>query len=97
MSDDQVNTPTFQHHLAELADGYFIKNEQIWRTIGTHPHNGDVDEKVSAISDDPKYFVQIQAWRLLQVLKGKYVNGKPHRMKEIPAHKECVDCGYGRR
>lgn len=98
IDEHRPNSAEFQHFLAVIADGYFIKNNQIWRTIGTHPHRGDdVDEKVSAIPDDPKYFVQISAWRLLELLRGRCTNGEPHIMIDIPAHKRCRDCGYGRR
>jgi len=92
------NNDELRHALSTLADGYFIKDGKIYRTIGVHPHRGDdVDELVSIDPNESKYSVQITAWRLLQQLRNRCLNGEPHIMIDIPAHKRCRDCGYGRK
>lgn len=90
------NDSELKSRLDRLTEDLFIRDGNIYRTVDMQGHGSDYDQLVSKDINDPKYKLQIAAWRLLQELNGLCKNGKPHRMhrvEPVPAHYACVDCG----
>lgn len=87
----KVNTPEFRENLLLIADGMFIRESMIWQHKGAG-YGSDSDELISEDPLDPTYATEMMAYHLYLHFKDLCVNGYPHRMVDIPVHKECITC-----
>lgn len=92
-----VNDSDFRAKLLAICDDIFVQDGKIMKAIDMQGHGSDFDEIVSTDENDPKYAVQVAAWRLYEKLKSLCTDGQPHRMALVPQHRRCSNCGYGRR
>lgn len=87
----RVITSELRESLDTLADGLYVRDGKIYRTLDVCGHGSDVEEYV-AEENDGRYVLQVLAYKLLALCGNLCTNGKPHRMRMVPAHYACVDC-----
>lgn len=71
----------------------FVRDGKIYEFVDMHGRGSDFDQLVSEDENDPRYAIQVAAWRLMNLLQPLCKTGRPHRMRDVPAHRACVDCG----